>query len=501
MIDRRNSGSAKNRGALKAESSHAMEHFTHDEIFRVMVRDSPLPVSIQDNSWRFVFVNDAYCEYTGYSAQELIGQDPSSLLFPPEDSAALVEKRRQVADQVNPLLPEYDSVRELVRKDGERVRFHVDMSSSRTRKGEQLWCGVIFDLTHLESTRAELVDAREQSAQMRFRFDSFAALSNEAMIVAHIEQDKVLHVNDVAWDVLGIATEKLADLSVASLWQHIAVGDKPSLVEALRRGASQRGNEVSVMIAHPNGNRRALRIRTFRSARPDSETYILAEDVTEQLRLEQQRLEQALVQRDALVREVHHRIKNNLQGVIGVLQSARAEGASARTAINEAIHKINAIAEVNGMLTSGNSRISVNELISRLSQYLANAFNATVKTSFTSTAADMSDPYVDNDAVPVALVMNEIITNSIKHHQSDAPIRVEVSRNSQALTVTVRNIGTIPDRHLFASIEPGTHGLGLVKDLLPDQSANFYLEQEGPQVVARFILADSLLTADTAPAN
>ena len=472
-----------------------MEHFTHDEIFRVMVQDSPLPVSIQDNQWRFVFVNEAYCRYTGYSAQELIGQDPQRFLFPPEESQALVQKRELANDPVAQLLPEYNAVRELVCKNGKRVRFHVDLSSSRTRKGQQLWCGVIFDLTHLETTRAELNHAREQSAHMRFRFDSFAALSNEAMIVAHIEQDEVLHVNDVAWDVLGIEPISPADISVSALWTHIDVADKPALAEALRRGASQRGNDVSVLMAHPNGNRRSLRIRTFRSARPDSETYILAEDVTEQHRLEQQRLEEALVRRDALVREVHHRIKNNLQGVIGVLQSARAEGASARTAINEAIHKINAIAEVNGMLTSGNSRISVNELISRLSQYLANAFDSTVKTTFTKTNPDLIEPYVDNDAVPVALVMNEIITNSIKHHQTDSPIRIEVSHTTDSLTVTVRNIGSIPAPGLFQSVLPGTHGLGLVKALLPDQNATFYLAQEGPQVVARLVLAQNLLSA------
>lgn len=494
MVDRKKFGLNDSQESRTSGSSEAMEHFTHDEIFRVMVQDSPLPVSIQDNSWKFVFVNEAYCRYTGYTAGELLGQDPQSMLFPPEDNAGLIQKRLQATDSVNALLPEYSAVRELVRKDGERVRFHVDIGSSRTRKGQQLWCGVIFDLTHLETTRAELADAREHSAHMLFRFDSFAALSNEAMIVAHIENDKVLHVNDVAWDVLGIEAIDPINMSVSVLWQHIAVGDKPSLVEALRRGASQRGNDLSVIIAHPNGNRRSLRIRTFRSARPDSETYILAEDVTEQLRLEQQRLEEALVRRDALVREVHHRIKNNLQGVIGVLQSARAEGASARTAINEAIHKINAIAEVNGMLTSGSSKISVNELINRLSQYLANAFDSTVKTHYTTTNADMPEPFVDNDAVPVALVMNEIITNSIKHHRSDVPIRIEVSRNADALTVTVRNIGSIPDQNLFESVQPGTNGLGLVKALLPDRTAKFYLEQEGPQVVARLILAQSLLT-------
>jgi len=125
MVERRKFGSDKTEASANPRSSEAMEHFTHDEIFRVMVDDSPLPVSIQNNEWKFVFVNEAYCRYTGYPVNELLGRDPKSFLFPPEDNARLVQKRLQASDLTNKLLPEYSAVRELVRKDGERVRFHV----------------------------------------------------------------------------------------------------------------------------------------------------------------------------------------------------------------------------------------------------------------------------------------------------------------------------------------------------------------------------------------
>jgi two-component sensor histidine kinase len=47
---------------------------------------------------------------------------------------------------------------------------------------------------------------------------------------------------------------------------------------------------------------------------------LVASDVTEQRAAEQARLQAAIAQREVLVREVHHRIKNNLQGVAGLLQ-------------------------------------------------------------------------------------------------------------------------------------------------------------------------------------
>jgi two-component sensor histidine kinase len=50
----------------------------------------------------------------------------------------------------------------------------------------------------------------------------------------------------------------------------------------------------------------------------------VASDVTEQRAAEQARLQAAIAQREVLVREVHHRIKNNLQGVAGLLQQNAA---------------------------------------------------------------------------------------------------------------------------------------------------------------------------------
>lgn len=468
--------------------AEALEHFSHDDIFRMMVLNSPLPVSIQNEQWQFVFVNDAYCKFVGYEFHELIGRDPSDFLFPPEEDPQLMAIRQQLDISKALLLPEYPAVRELVRKDGKRARFHGDISQTRTRNGERLRSGVIFDLTHVEQTRASLLQARQLSNEMNFRFDSFAALSNEAMIVADVSGDQILHANSVVWDVLGLEAPNLAQTPIATLWQNIVKSDQPKFADAMHSGASQRGNEINVMLDHPNGSQRSLRIRTFRSGSPTAETYILAEDMSEHVRHEEQRLHDALMRRETLVKEVHHRIKNNLQGVIGVLQVARINGASAENAIDQAIHKINAIAEVNGMLTSGSSQVAIKDLVPRLAEYLGNAFNVQVTTRFILENEGAAPLRIDGDSVPVALVMNEIITNAIKHHEGNTPIQVELRQSAKVMTISVRNSGQINQPGLFESAQPATYGLGLVKALLPEAHRQFSLVQEGSTVVARLTL-------------
>ena len=473
--------------------SESFEPFSHDEIFRVMMVESPLPVSVQDDQWRFVFVNQAYCRYTGYTAAELIGKDPAGWLFPPEDGAGLLDMRHSAERASTDRLPIYPPVRELVRKDGQRVRFHVDLSVSRTRRGATLWCGVVFDLMHLEQTQAKLNEAEQASQEMRFRFDSFAALSNEAMIVADLESNRILHANRVVWDCLGVTEPDLANAPVSTLWQHVSLADLPAINKACDFLASNRTHEFTITLNHPENGPRKLRIRLFRNDRPGAEIYILADDMTEQLREAEQRLQQAVFRRDALVKEVYHRIKNNLQGVIGVLQSARIEGDSARQAINEAIHKINAIAEVNGMLTSGPSQVAINDLISRLGDYLASAFNASVTVHYQVSDAALPPPTINYDAVPIALVMNEIITNAIKYHKGPKPVSVQIEHDRLACAVHVMNRGSLARDDVFESIAPNTHGLGLVKALLPTGSSYFRLHQQGETVCASLWLDANLI--------
>ncbi len=50
------------------------------EMFRLMVEHSPLPISVQDQDWRLILVNQAYCDFTGYERAELLGKDPAPAL-------------------------------------------------------------------------------------------------------------------------------------------------------------------------------------------------------------------------------------------------------------------------------------------------------------------------------------------------------------------------------------------------------------------------------------
>ena len=80
-----------------------------------------------------------------------------------------------------------------------------------------------------------------------------------------------------------------------------------------------------------------------------SQLLLVATDVTEQRAAEQARLQAAIAQREVLVREVHHRIKNNLQGVAGLLQQNAARRPEMADILSEAVGQVQAIAQVYGL--------------------------------------------------------------------------------------------------------------------------------------------------------
>ena len=81
---------------------------------------------------------------------------------------------------------------------------------------------------------------------------------------------------------------------------------------------------------------------------PPDQLLSVAADVTEQRAAEAAKLEAVIAQRELLVREVHHRIKNNLQGVAGLLQQIAQRRPEVAPVISEAIGQVQAIAQVYG---------------------------------------------------------------------------------------------------------------------------------------------------------
>jgi len=207
------------------------------------------------------------------------------------------------------------------------------------------------------------------------------------------------------------------------------------------------------------------------------------------------RIAAAESQRDALVREVHHRIKNNLQGVIGLMGQHLTAHPELEDLVDRMVGQIRAIAVIHGMhseLTQG--EIGLCELVTNISRA------TTVLTQIEIAADGLEDTrgairIPRDEAVPLALVLNELLFNAIKHGLNETGggggIRVSVSRHDGLARVRISNPGALPaaDFDFAKGTGLGT-GLNLVKSLLPRHGARLEIVQEDDQVVAELTLTD-----------
>jgi len=199
-------------------------------------------------------------------------------------------------------------------------------------------------------------------------------------------------------------------------------------------------------------------------------------------------MEEVVKQRDILVREVHHRIKNNLQGVAGLIQQAATARPEVAPALEEAAAQIQAIAQVHGLQIRSTGTLPVLGVAQGIFQNLTSMFGAEIR--FEPPPPDLwRFGLPENEAVPLALVINELGTNAIKHRSTrDQAVRVRVAPRPEGMEFVIENPGQLPAGFSLADIAASVSGLGLVKALLPRRGARLSIEASGTAVLARLQL-------------
>jgi len=191
---------------------------------------------------------------------------------------------------------------------------------------------------------------------------------------------------------------------------------------------------------------------------------VLVHDVTE-LR----RRDRALLSKDATIREIHHRVKNNLQTVSALLrlQSRRVQDPEASQALAEAVRRVASIAIVHETLsTSSAETVLFDEVYDRI---IRNAIELSARPVQNKKSGDFGI-YGAQQATPLALVITELIHNSLEHGLATEGdlLQVDVSRDGDFITVKVIDNGVgLPEG--FSYEESSNLGLQIVRTLTENE--------------------------------
>ena len=230
-------------------------------------------------------------------------------------------------------------------------------------------------------------------------------------------------------------------------------------------------------------------------------------DITHLKRQEQRRLEKEAQLRDALVREVHHRIKNNLQGVTGVLRQYSQKYPETTAPMNEAIAQVQSIAVIHGLQgrhVSGD--VLLHELLCAVAAGVQSIWHMAIAVDL---GADFGDCFVvQTEAVPLALVLNELLSNSVNHGGPHADVCVRLQKIATAtergagvriwiFNALVDDPAAAVDAAKTGAPSRSSSGLELVAALLPRQGALLQQRAQGLQFVTTLELTAPALTWKT----
>lgn len=217
-------------------------------------------------------------------------------------------------------------------------------------------------------------------------------------------------------------------------------------------------------------------------------------DISYRKQKEAERLASQLEQRDALVREVHHRIKNNLQGITGLLRQFGQQHREVQEPINLAIAQVRSIAVIHGLQgRSADMRVRLCELTPAIATETAALWRAPVR-------VDLPDSWVpclvaDSEAVPMALIISELITNAAKHAQppeQGIDVRLRKGERPEQLLIRISNPGT-----WAAGDRSGRGGLQLVDAMLPRGGAQILRSSEDGMIHVTLVLEPPVISLET----
>lgn len=423
------------------------------------------------------YINPKVQEILGYPVEELMGKKISLILGE--------EQRRKVDAFLCGATPAETFARtemEISTRQGKRLTFDIKIFIIRDGSGQLLGCrGIARDIT----SRIEMENAlREREAQLRNIFQNIS----DAVLIMSLS-GRLLDANPVACTRYGYSGEELARMDVRDLTtdehSHL-VADRISEVEKwgtyvfnsihMTREGIEIPVEINASLIEYKGEKAVLSI---------------VRDVTERRRYEEQ-LKQSLSEKEVLLKEVHHRVKNNIQIIISLIR-LQSSGLDPKAVFHfeEFEQRIRSMALVHEMLYQSVDLDSI-DFSTYLERLVSDLAVSTRMDKTIRISSDIQEIHLDlNTAIPCGLIVNELITNAVKYAfagRNEGTIRIKFSLDHEQrichLTVQDDGVGLPPD---FNPDEHQSLGMQLVQVLVNQLDGGIrFTSGEGTKIEIEF---------------
>lgn len=439
--------------------------------YRAIVEDQTELVARFQPDGTLTFVNAAYCRYFGIRREDVVGTRYEPLIF--EEDYEYIHRTLQSMN---------------------REQSIATITNRVVIAGQVRWTQwtnrMLFDeadqFVEFQSVGRDITELKqaETALQQSQRFAQKIADTSPAVIyVFDLMKQDGIYVNHELGEHLGYTVDEIQEMQPAFLETVMHPDDfLQQQANFMRWDVVSDGDILNAefRVKHRKGEWRYFQSQETlfaRSANGSPQQVLgVAVDITaakqlEELRQAEEQLQASLNEKNVLLKEIHHRVKNNLQIVYSLLrlQYRRVKDQQAAEILLESQNRIKSIALIHEKLYRSEdlANIDLSHYIPNLAKSLFSSYNIranaiSLKTTIESVSLDI------DTAIPCGLIINELVSNALKYAFPDeqtGEITIELHAGDRQMTLRVSDNGIgMPD--IAEQTKPDSLGLKLVKDLV-----------------------------------
>ena len=384
--------------------------------YRLLAENVTDVIWAMDLNLRFTYISPSVLALGGYTAKETMSQHIDEVLTPASVQLAMQtfteelerEKSLGTPDPARSVTMELEQIR----KGGGTVPIEIKVTFLHDAAGQPVGIlGVTRDITQRKRAEAALRESEE-------RYRQLVQHAPAGIYQIDFVNFKFVSVNDVMCEYTGYTKEEFLALSPLQIlmedsrqlflerYQRSLMGEPvPDTVEYKIRGKNNR--EFWAL----------LNVRwIYEQGQPVGAT-VVVHDITER-KLAEELVRASLREKEVLLQEIHHRVKNNLQVVSSMLslQTAHVQDAQGLEVLRDGQRRIRSMALVHEKLYRSPSLALIDfaEYIRDLSSFLFRSYNAGAKDIDLNIRVESVLLKIDT-AVPCGLIVSELLSNAFKH--------------------------------------------------------------------------------------
>jgi PAS domain S-box-containing protein len=389
----------------RKKTEEALE--TSQEQYRDLVEKAGIAILIDDRDGNFQYVNERYAELCGYSQEEFSQQSIRNVVFPDDVDMVMRYHKNRVQGKKAPSRYEFRGIK----KDGSLIYLEVDAQPKKKKNKIVGTRCYIWDITGRKLAEMALKQTEEKYKTIAENVDVgiYRTMSgaNGRFIEANPSLVKMFGYMDKQ-EFLNIDVSNLYhDPECRNRFQRKMLRDgfvkNEELFLKKKDGTPFLGSVCAVAVRNDKG-----KIICFDG---------IIEDITERKHAEE-KIKASLMEKEVLLREIHHRVKNNLQIISSLLnlQSRHVEDEPALDMFRESRNRVRSMALVHEKLYRSEdlSKVDFCEYIRSLGRHLFMAYG--MNSAAIDLDVDVRDVFLDiNTSIPCGLIINELVSNSLKH--------------------------------------------------------------------------------------